>query len=80
MDTFILQIEGAKRWRLHKSAKREEMLAITPSMDFNPLENLPELVWEGVLEAGDLLYMPRGVIHHAATVAGKHSVHITLSN
>lgn len=32
-----------------------------------------------ILEAGDLLYFPRGYIHQASTVPGYHSLHITLS-
>lgn len=32
-----------------------------------------------VLEAGDMLYFPRGFIHQGCTVAGEHSLHITLS-
>lgn len=32
-----------------------------------------------ILEAGDLLYFPRGYIHQATTVPDHHSLHITLS-
>ena len=79
MDTFILQIEGAKYWKLHKSPTLNDKLAINPSSDFTP-SKVPDLFWEGVLEEGDLLYMPRGVVHHAHTVKGQGSVHVTISN
>ena len=32
-----------------------------------------------VLEAGDLLYMPRGFIHHGKTLDDAHSLHLTVS-
>jgi Uncharacterized conserved protein len=31
------------------------------------------------LEPGDLLYLPRGYIHQASTVANEHSLHVTIS-
>ena len=32
-----------------------------------------------VLEAGDMLYMPRGTVHQASCVPGSHSLHVTVS-
>ena len=32
-----------------------------------------------VLEAGDLIYMPRGTIHQGTCFPDKHSLHITIS-
>lgn len=38
-------------------------------------------LFSGILQKGDLLYMPRGVVHYGKTVEGKgHSTHVTLSN
>uniref|UniRef100_A0A2M4A8F0 Bifunctional lysine-specific demethylase and histidyl-hydroxylase n=1 Tax=Anopheles triannulatus TaxID=58253 RepID=A0A2M4A8F0_9DIPT len=78
IEAFVLQIEGRKRWRLYPPRRHQEILARVSS------ENIPEnelgapLV-DVVLEAGDLLYFPRGCIHQAATVPGAHSLHVTLS-
>ena len=39
-----------------------------------------ERLWlEVVLEAGDMLYMPRGTVHQASCVPGSHSLHVTVS-
>lgn len=38
-----------------------------------------EPILDIILEAGDLLYFPRGYIHQATTVPDHHSLHITLS-
>ena len=35
--------------------------------------------WQVVLEAGDMLYMPRGTVHQASCVPGSHSLHVTVS-
>lgn len=73
-DTLILQVEGHKRWKIY-------------DMPFPlPLPNqgtLPRGVEQGavehdiVLNAGDTLYMPRGVIHEALT-SDSYSMHITI--
>ncbi|CAK6977318.1 ribosomal oxygenase 2 [Scomber scombrus] len=75
VEVFILQLEGRKRWRLYSptvplaaeySVESEEKIG-SPTHDF-------------ILEAGDLLYFPRGTIHQANTPAGvDHSTHLTLS-
>lgn len=31
------------------------------------------------LQAGDMLYFPRGIIHQASAIEDTHSLHITLS-
>ena len=42
-------------------------------------EDLGEPILDRVLEPGDCLYFPRGVIHQASTPSNSHSLHITLS-
>ena len=42
-------------------------------------ENLGEPILDKVLEAGDTLYFPRGVIHQGFTLKDSHSLHITIS-
>lgn len=73
-DVFILQVKGKKKWRIYKD---------------NPLE-LPnklqefekgkyehgELDREFILNEGDILYIPRGIMHDADTL-DELSIHIT---
>ncbi len=74
-DVFVLQIEGKKSWSLYGPAEESPLLGtfqpVIPVSVLPPLEQVVEL------EAGDLLYLPRGHIHDAATT-GEHSMHITI--
>ncbi|XP_068187142.1 ribosomal oxygenase 2 [Antennarius striatus] len=75
VEVFILQLEGQKRWRLYSptvplateySAESEDRIGC-PTHDI-------------ILQAGDLLYFPRGTIHQAGTPVGvERSTHLTLS-
>ncbi len=73
-DVFILQIGGRKHWRIaHPTiALPHRTQACSPS-GFTP----PEPCLELTMEPGDLLYLPRGVVHdaHATEV---HSAHVTI--
>lgn len=42
-------------------------------------EELGELLYDAVLQPGDVLYMPRGTVHEAESLEDCHSLHITLS-
>ncbi|XP_035686859.1 ribosomal oxygenase 2-like, partial [Branchiostoma floridae] len=76
VEVFILQLEGRKHWRLY-----------TPPVDLprdysRDLEqdNIGQPTHDFVLEAGDMLYFPRGTVHQADTPAGsQHSTHVTIS-
>ena len=48
------------------------------SKDFKD-DDLDKPIMEVVLNAGDLLYLPRGYIHQAVTEQDFHSLHITVS-
>lgn len=78
IEAFVLQIEGKKHWRLYSPRSAEEELPRESSRNFAQSE-IGEPMLDVVLEPGDLLYFPRGVIHQANTVSGNHSLHITLS-
>lgn len=78
IEAFILQIEGKKRWRLYKPRNDEEYLPRYSSKNFDQSE-IGKPILDVVVEAGDLLYFPRGTIHQGETVDGCHSLHITLS-
>ncbi|HET6209870.1 MAG TPA: cupin domain-containing protein [Jatrophihabitans sp.] len=78
-DVFVLQVAGAKRWRVH-----------APVLD----DPLPEQAWqqhrdavaaraaepallELELQPGDALYLPRGYLH-SATALGQNCLHLTV--
>ncbi|OAD57531.1 Lysine-specific demethylase NO66 [Eufriesea mexicana] len=78
IEAFILQIEGKKRWRLYKPRNENEYLPRYSSKNFSQSE-LGEPIVDTVVNAGDLLYFPRGTIHQGETIDDTHSLHITLS-
>ena len=72
-DVFIAQIEGAKAWRLYPPC-RDLPLADAPCPDMTPSADGAQDVQ---LQAGDVLYLPRGWIHEART-SRLGSLHLTL--
>jgi lysine-specific demethylase/histidyl-hydroxylase NO66 len=78
-DVFVLQVSGAKRWRIHAPVW-ESPLRDQPWTDRRAAVQRaaaePPLI-ETVLEPGDCLYLPRGFLH-AATALGVVSTHLTL--
>ena len=79
IEAFILQIEGKKRWRLYKPRNDCEFLPRFSSLNFSEKE-IGEPILDTVVNAGDLLYFPRGTIHQGDTFGfDQHSLHITLS-
>ncbi len=70
---FVIQLDGAKRWRLYGETRAAPLRRDLREDDPPPGEPLEELV----LEAGDMLYLPRG--HwHAAVGAGGPTLHLTV--
>lgn len=72
-DVLVLQVEGRKRWRLYGQPITLPLAGQghgTWEYDPGPVSQ------DFVLEAGDLLYLPRGLVHDAVTV-GSASLHIT---
>lgn len=78
IEAFILQIEGKKRWRLYNPRNSAEHLPRYSSKNFDQNE-IGEPILDVIVEAGDLLYFPRGTIHQGETVSDCHSLHLTLS-
>ena len=75
-DVFILQTTGTKRWRLYHSPV-ERPSRKQPHCKQKGKYELGEPTFEVDLKPGDLLYIPRGLIHDAITT-DTASVHITL--
>ncbi|XP_037073395.1 ribosomal oxygenase 1-like [Pollicipes pollicipes] len=78
IEAFILQLEGKKHWRIYEPRPGEE-LARDSSGNFRPEEVTSPPALEVTLEAGDLLYFPRGTIHQGRSLPDQHSLHITVS-
>jgi len=78
IEAFILQVEGKKRWRVYKPRSENEKLPCESSANLDQ-NDIGQPIFDEVLEAGHVLYFPRGFIHQAHTVEGEHSLHITFS-
>ena len=75
-DVFIMQVHGAKKWRLYGSPlKLPTEHADGPRPSAEPKAE-PQV--ELTLRSGDLLYLPRGEYHDAVTADDEPSIHITL--
>ena len=78
-DVFVVQVHGAKRWRVHRPVwphplrdqpweQRRTAVAEAATGD-------PDLAVE--LRRGDVLYLPRGYLH-SATASDQISIHLTI--
>ncbi|MCA9534976.1 MAG: hypothetical protein KC593_14895 [Myxococcales bacterium] len=73
-DVFVLQISGEKEWVIYDTPVELPFRA----MRFDPEVDQPkEKTMEFTLKAGEMLYVPRGVMHDAST-KDSHSMHITV--
>lgn len=72
-DVLVLQLDGAKRWRIYGPTRQAPLHRDTDAPEPPPGEPLVELV----LNAGDMLYLPRGWWHAVAASEGVHSLHLT---
>jgi ribosomal protein L16 Arg81 hydroxylase len=58
-DVIVLQIAGRKLWKIYPVTRQHPTFR-----DMSASQEKPTVpIWEGVLEAGDLLYIPRGQWH-----------------
>ncbi|GAA3056431.1 hypothetical protein GCM10020229_80230 [Kitasatospora albolonga] len=72
-DVVVLQLDGAKRWRIYGPTRVAPMHRDVDSPELPPETPIAELV----LTAGDLLYLPRGWWHAVSASEGQHSLHLT---
>lgn len=68
-DVLILQIDGRKAWKGYGGAEARPLKG--------GIARIEQPSWEEELQPGDLLYLPRGEVHHA-TVVGERSLHLTI--
>jgi hypothetical protein len=77
-DVLVLQVNGQKRWRVWDEQPVPFATNQTP-WDGDAHKVDPAKAKELTLKPGDVLYMPRGVVHDAATQEGDEpSLHITV--
>ncbi len=73
-EVIILQVAGRKRWKIY-GPSRPHPLARDVEEDKEPP---PDLLWDGLLEDGDLLYFPRGWWHNVIPL-DEPTLHLTIS-
>lgn len=72
-DVFILQVAGRKHWKVYGMTRKYPM-----ARDVEPTTEKPTTpLWEGMLNGGDLLYIPRGW-WHVATPLDEPTLHLTV--
>ena len=70
-DVFVLQVAGRKQWKVYGMTRKYPM-----ARDVEPAVDPPsEVLWEGLLRSGDLLYIPRGW-WHVATPLDEPTLHL----
>jgi hypothetical protein len=69
-DVLVVQVHGTKRWYGHGMPMSFPIERSPDGVEFGPP------VWDVLVEPGDVLYVPRGEVHHT-TVEGDLSVHLT---
>jgi hypothetical protein len=74
-DTLVLQLAGRKRWLVFEPTEPHPLPGASVAAPPTP-RDLP--VWQGVLEDGDLLYMPRGW-WHVAFPMDEPTLHLTVA-
>ena len=64
-DVLVMQVHGRKYWRVYGTTQPHP-LRIGVGMDATPTMDKPTTpTWEGMIEEGDVLYLPRGCWHSA---------------
>jgi ribosomal protein L16 Arg81 hydroxylase len=73
-EVMVLQVAGRKRWQIYRPTR---LNPLPDDEEAAPRPTDPP-VWDGMLEDGDMLYIPRGWWHVAFPV-GEPSLHLTLA-
>jgi len=74
-EIMVLQLQGRKRWQIYEHTRAyplQEDIEVPPKPATPP-------AWEGTMEAGDMLYVPRGW-WHVAFPQGEPSLHLTVAS
>jgi ribosomal protein L16 Arg81 hydroxylase len=73
-EIMVLQIAGRKRWQIYQPTRLNPL----PDDIETPHRPTGTPIWDGMLEDGDMLYIPRGWWHVAFPV-GEPSLHLTVA-
>ena len=71
-DLLVLQVAGRRRWRVHETTRPHPL-----EREAAPEEPSGAPVWDGFLEAGAVIHVPRGHWHEAMA-GGEPSLHLTV--
>lgn len=72
-DTMILQVSGRKHWKVYPPTRLHPL-----EHDAAPPKPIMQPVWDGILEDGDMVYIPRGW-WHVAYPLDEPSLHLTVT-
>jgi ribosomal protein L16 Arg81 hydroxylase len=72
-DVIILQVEGSKSWKIYDSPVE---LAVKDQQFYKDKYDHGDVIDSFIMNPGDLLYIPRGLMHAAVTESDR-SVHVT---
>jgi ribosomal protein L16 Arg81 hydroxylase len=73
-EVFVLQLSGRKRWQVFAPTRADPL---SDDSEPAPPPTAPP-IWEGILNDGDLLYIPRG-FWHVAFPLDEPSLHLSVS-
>ena len=73
-EAMVLQLSGRKQWQVYGPTRAHPLKQDLEA----PAPPTAPPVWEGILEDGDVLYIPRGW-WHIATPLNEPSLHLTVS-
>jgi hypothetical protein len=76
-DVFVVQISGRKRWVVHEPAVEAPLFRELPSGAAVRERAQEQPVLDTVIGPGDVLYLPRGMVH-AASTEDETSIHISI--
>jgi len=79
-DVLIAQLDGKKEWECHgTNFSRPDRGQEVGGKNLNPVStHIGKLQWKAQLRTGDLLHIPRGVIHAGFTTSEAASLHFTV--
>lgn len=76
-DVFVIQIGGRKHWRIYEPTFP---LPISSQISNDRKQDLPETpALDEILNAGDILYVPRGWWHRVVPVKDSDTLHLTIA-
>ncbi|WP_299618584.1 cupin domain-containing protein [uncultured Tenacibaculum sp.] len=73
-DVFVVQLSGKKHWKIYDDQYKTPLVnSFQPIFQREQLQGVKEII----LEAGDMMYIPRGIPHEAYTTDDS-SLHLTI--